>query len=190
VGGRGGRRAAAIAGTAGTAALFSLVAAILLVGCDFLTGSGSNGPSPSTLAVYSRGTATIAVKSGETITLDQVVAGSSVGSAYGSEVRWTGPGGWTVRVSNVGVPNTFGSTGSNGGYLVLDRAVGGEQWTTRGDARCIIHIDVVEATTIRGTANCTEVAWYDASNQPFEAGQQPPLDEPKFDAEVTFEAVP
>jgi hypothetical protein len=187
VGGRGGRSAAA---TAGPAALFGLVAAIVLVGCDFLTGSRSDRPSPSTLAVYSKGTATIAIESGETITLDQVVAGSSVSSAYGSEVRWTGPGGWTVRVSNVGVPNTYGSTGSNGGYLVLDRAVGGEQWTTRGDARCIIHIDVVDATTLRGTATCTEVAWYDASNQPFEAGQQPPLDEPKFDAAVTFEAVP
>jgi hypothetical protein len=187
VGGRGGRPAAA---TAGPAALLGVVAAILLVGCDFLTGSGSEGPSPSTLAVYSKGTATIAITSGETITLGEVVAGSSVSSAHGAEVRWTGPGGWNIRVSNVGVPNTYGSTGPNGGYLVLDRAVGGEQWTTRGDARCVIHINVVDAKAIRGTATCTEVAWYDASNQPFEAGQQPSLDEPKFDAEITFEAVP
>jgi hypothetical protein len=172
------------------AALFGVTTAILLVGCDFLIGSRAARPSPSILAIYSKGTATIAIAGGETLRLDQVAPGSSVSSAYGAEVRWTGPGGWIVRVSNVGVPNTFGSTGSNGGYLVLDRTVGGEQWTTRGDTRCIIHIDVADATTIRGAATCSGVAWYDASLPPFEAGVPPSLGEPKFDAEVTFEAFP
>ena len=93
-----------------------------------------------------------------------------------------------MRVSNVGVANTFGSTGVNGGYLVLDRKVSGQQQTTHGDTRCTIHIDSVEPEAIRGTAICKDVRWYDASAPPFEAGEPPPLDEPTIDADVTFEA--
>lgn len=166
--------------------------AIVLASCDILLGGPFRDdlPSPSTLAVYSRGTATIAIKGGETITLDQLAPGSKVSSIYGSEVAWTGPSGWHVRVSNAGIDNIYGSIGSNGGYLVLDRVFDGNHWTTLGDARCLIDIEVVDAKAIRGTATCKGVQWFDALLPPFEAGVPPGLDEPKFDAEVTFEAFP
>ena len=39
------------------------------------------------------------------------------------------------------------------------------------------------------SATCKGVAWYDALDMEF-TGPPKPLDEPKFDAEITFEAAP
>jgi hypothetical protein len=76
-------------------------------------------------------------------------------------------------------------------YLTLDRIVEGQHWTTMFDeSRCITDVDVVDANAIRGSAICKGVAWYDALDMQFNAGPPKPLDEPKFDAEITFEAVP
>ena len=142
-------------GRRGGRLLVGAATTVLLTGCIFR--GTDDRPAPSTFAVYSTGVATIAIKGGETITLDQVVPGSTVSTAHGSEIRWTGPSGWQVRVSNVGIANTFGSTGVNGGYLVLDRIVGGQQQTTHGDTRCTIHIDSVDPSAIHGTGSCKDV---------------------------------
>ena len=81
--------------------------------------------------------------------------------------------------------------GAGSGYLTFDRIVDGEHWTTAfNESRCILDVDVVDAKAIRGTATCKGVAWYDALDQMFVEGGPEKLDEPEFDAEVTFEAVP
>jgi hypothetical protein len=164
--------------------------ALILGGCSAFFGPGFEGdfPSSSPIAAYSTGTATIAIKDGETIKLDQVADGSGVDSVFGSDVRWTSPSGWHLRVNGAGGNEEFGAPA---GYLTLDRILEGQHWTTMFDeSRCITDVDVVDANAIRGSAICKGVAWYDALDMQFNAGPPKPLDEPKFDAEITFEAVP
>lgn len=160
--GRGSRRAAV---------LVAAGLALVLGGCEALLGPGFGGdfPSSSPIAAYTTGTATIAITGGETIKLERVAQGSGVDSLFGSDVRWTGPS----------------------GYITLDRIVDGQHWTTMFDgSRCITDVDLVDATGIRGSPTCKGVAWYDALDMEFTQGPPKPLDEPKFDAEITFEAVP
>ena len=102
---RGPARAAAV----GPAAL-----ALLLAGCSAFLGPGAFGndlPSSSPIATYSTGKATIAIKDGETIELDQVAEGSGVDSLFGSDVHWTGPSGWHLLVSVAGGNEEFGFEG-------------------------------------------------------------------------------
>jgi hypothetical protein len=86
--------------------LFCGCAALVLGGCQALFGSGFGGgafdgsfPSPSPIATYTSGTASIAIKGGETIKLDKVAAGSGVDSMFGSNVRWSSPSGWNLRIN-------------------------------------------------------------------------------------------
>ena len=169
----------------GTAAL-----AVLLSGCSALLGGpfGDDLPSSSPIAAYSTGKATIAIKDGETIELDQLAEGSGVESLFGSDVHWTGPSGWHLRVSGAGGNEDFGF---EGGYINLDRITDGQHWTTQFDgSRCITDVTVVDATAIRGSATCKGVQWYDALDMSFTGGEPKKIDEPKFDAEITFEALP
>ena len=93
-----------------------------------------------------------------------------------------------MRVSGAGGDQDFGF---EGGYITLDRIVDGQHWTTSFDgSRCITDVEVADKTAIRGSATCKGVAWYDALDMEFTQGPPKPLDEPKFDAEITFEAVP
>jgi hypothetical protein len=164
--------------------------AIVVAGCSAFLGPGFDGdfPSSSPIAAYATGRATIAIKGGETIQLDQVAKGSGVDSAFGSDVRWTGASGWHLRVTGAGGDETFGS---GNGYLTFDRIADGQHWTTGyDDSRCIVDVEVVDAKAIRGSATCKGVKWYDALDLPFSAEEPQVLDQPKFDAEVTFEAVP
>jgi hypothetical protein len=179
---RGPSRAAAV----GAATL-----ALILGGCSAFLGPGAFGddlPSSSPIATYSTGKATIAIKDGETIELGQVAEGSGVDSLFGSDVHWTGPSGWHLRVSGAGGNEGFGF---EGGYINLDRITEGQHWTTQFDgSRCITDVTVVDATAIRGSATCKGVQWYDALDMTFTRGEPKKIDEPKFDAEITFEALP
>jgi hypothetical protein len=170
-------------------AVVTAVLALFLGGCSaFMPGFGGAFPSSSPIAAYATGTASIAIKDGETITLDEVAEGSGVDSVFGSDVRWTGPSGWHLRVSGAGGSEEFGG---GEGYITLDRIVDGQHWTTTFDgSRCITDVDVVDPKTIRGSATCKGIVWYDALDMEFTHGPPEPIDEPKFDAEITFEAVP
>ena len=172
------------------AAVVTAALALLLGGCSaFMPAFDGDFPSSSPIAKYSTGTATIAIKDGETIKLEKVAAGSGVDSLFGSDVRWTGPGGWHLRVSGAGAQD--GGFGAADGYITMDRILDGEHRTTMFDgSRCIIDVDVVDASGMRGSATCKGVAWYDALDMEFTQGPPTPLPEPKFDAEITFEAVP
>ncbi len=180
-------------------ALLGASIALLLVGCEALLGTafgsgpGGNFPSASPIAAYTTGTATITIKGGETIKLDKLAADSDVNSLFGSNVRWTGPSGWNMRLNGAGSEAGFG-TGS--GFLSFDRIVDGQHLTTYDPSRCIVQVEVIDAKSLDGTATCKGVEWYDALDLPFGGagpfgeGGPKELDLPKFDAEVTFEAFP
>ncbi|MBA2718029.1 MAG: hypothetical protein H0U52_02125 [Chloroflexi bacterium] len=171
--------------------------AITLGGCDLLMsgafGPGFNGdfPSSSPIATYSRGTATVAIAGGESIVLDQLGAGANVDSMYGSEVRWTGPNGWNVRLSGAGFEFDGGGElmSPDGGYLTLDRIDDGKHSSTFDGSRCIVDITVIDASALRGSATCKGLEWYDVMDMLAGPAGPKPLDQPKFDAEVSFEAV-
>lgn len=177
-------------------ALAGLALAVSLGGCDLLM-SGPFGPafdgdfpSSSPIATYRSGTATIAIAGGETIELDQLADGAQVDSLFGSEVRWTDPSGWNLRLSGAGMdggelgPMPFGA-----GFLTLDRIADGRHWSTFDGTRCIVDVDAIDARALRGRATCKGLEWYDDLDLQQNAAGPKPLDEPKFDAEVTFEAI-
>ena len=180
-------------------ALLGASIALLLVGCEALLGTafgsaqGGNFPSPSPIAAYTTGTATITIKGGETIKLDKLAADSGVNSLFGSNVRWTGQSGWNMRLNGAGSEAGFG-TGS--GFLTFDRIVEDQHLTTYDASRCIVQVEVIDAKSLDGTATCKGVEWYDALDLPFGGGgafgegRPTAVDQPKFDAEVTFEAFP
>jgi hypothetical protein len=180
--GRGSRRAAVVVGAA---------LALLLAGCSaFMPAFDGDFPSSSPIARYSTGTATIAIKDGETIKLDEVAAGAGVDSMFGSNIRWTGPSGWNLRLTGAGGDKEFGMGPP---FLQFDRIVDGKHWQSQYDgSRCIVDVEVADAKALRGTATCKGVEWYDALDLgfPVPQGEAKPVNEPKFDAEVTFEAVP
>ena len=81
--------------------------------------------------------------------------------------------------------------GSGSAYLTLDRIADGQHWTTFDPSRCIVNVKVADAKELRGTATCKGVEWFNALDLPFTTTTAPkPLDQPKFDADVTFEAHP
>ena len=65
----------------------------------------------------------------------------------------------------------------------------GNHWTTYDPSRCIVDIEVADESAIRGSATCKGVEWYDALGN-FGLGEPSEVDEPPFDAEITFEATP
>ena len=109
---------------------------------------------------------------------------------FGSQVRWSNDDGWTIGVSGAGADFGGGLPFGGSAYLTLDRITDGKHLTTYDPSRCIIDIEVADATAFRGSATCKKLEWYDALNLPF--GPEEPKDsgEPEFDAEITFEAAP
>ncbi|HVL52864.1 MAG TPA: hypothetical protein VM344_01230 [Vitreimonas sp.] len=173
------------------------LAALGALTVPWLTGCGYFGypmfdddfPEPSVIATYTQGSATLELADGTVIELPNVAKGSNLATPMGSSVRWTGGDGWHLRLNGAGGDEMFGEMS----YLTFDRLTDGEHWTTEyAMDRCIVDIDLADATGVRGSATCKGVRWYDALDQSFsfEQGLPDPLDEPKFEAEVTFEALP
>ena len=76
------------------------------------------------------------------------------------------------------------------GYITLDRILDGEHWTTMFDGgRCITDVIVVTAA-FRGIGDLQGRRLVRRTGHGVHAGPPKPLDEPKFDAEITFEAAP
>lgn len=166
---------------------------LFLAGCSLLfPGAGFDGdfPSSSPIAHFTTGRATIAVDGGEPIVLDEIGEDSGIDSVFGSQVRWSNDDGWTIGVAGVGADVGGGLPFGESAYLTLDRIADGKHLTTYDPTRCLVDIEVADATAFRGTAICKKLEWYDALNLPF--GPEEPKDsgEPEFDAEITFEAAP
>ena len=141
-------------------------------------------PEPRVIAIYTTGSAVVALGDGTTIRLDRVAEGSGVNAAFGSDVRWIGPDGWNLRLLGAGVEEEFGGPA----FLQLDRIRGGEHWTSWDDGRCIVDVEVADEDGVRGTAICRDARWYDALGSTLDDWGPEPLDVPAFDAEITFEA--
>jgi len=184
--GRTSRALAAIS----AASLIALVAA----GCDLLLGGGFGAfpeelPSSSPIVNYAAGHATIAIEGGETIELEALEPESGIDSLFGSNVSWSNADGWHLRVSGAGVDPSGGLAPAEIEFLTLDRVTDGNHWTTYDPSRCIVDIEVADESAIRGSATCKGVEWYDALGN-FGLGEPSEVDEPPFDAEITFEATP
>jgi hypothetical protein len=180
-------------GAAPALALLGVAVALVAGGCELLMDSGGFGndfPAPSQIASFSTGHATIAIAGGETIELDKVDATSGIQTLMGSDVRWTGDDGWSLQVNGAGAdfPDNMGGLDTPA-FLALDRIQDGNHWTTYDPSRCVVTVDVADKTGVRGSATCKGVEWFDALTGP-SFTQPKPVDQPKFDAEITFEAAP
>jgi len=161
-----------------------------LAGCSYFgfpyPGDFEDYPEPSIIATYETGTATITLEDGTLIELDQVARHSTLDTMSGTSVRWTGGDGWHLTLGGAGGDDEiYGSFA----YLQFDRIVDTEHWTIFDSDRCIVDVERVDKTVVEGTATCRGLEWFDALEQPM-MSEPSPLDEPKFDAEITFEARP
>lgn len=176
------------------AAFGALAVAVLLGGCGLLfpgMGFDDDFPSSSPIAQFATGSATIAIGGGETIELPDLAKGAVIDSFYGSDVHWSNADGWHLRVSGAGADDGgFGGFGGEFGYLTIDRIFDGKHWSTFDSSRCIVDVVVADKSRIKGTATCKGLEWYDAVGMGFTPEASAGLGEPKFDAELTFEAVP
>jgi len=172
-------------GAAAGVVVLGLVA-LSSAGCELLFGmpSGEDFAAPSPLATYARGSATLTLEDGTKIVLDKLSAGPHLWTTYGSEVRWSGPDGWHLRMSGAGEALPF-----MGPQLTFDRITDGEHWMTYSSDACDVKIEVADPKAIRGTASCEGLRWVDALSTPLLADVPPPIEgQPRFDLTVTFEA--
>jgi hypothetical protein len=174
------------------AAIAVLAVAVLTAGCGlfFPAGFDEDFPSSSPIATYATGSATIAIEGGDTIDLTDLANGASIDSLYGSDIRWSGPDGWHLKVTGAGADDMGFAAFGEGAYVSLDRIFDGKHWTTYDPSRCIVDIEVADKAKIKGTATCKGLEWYDALDSGFTPDGPKELGEPKFDAELTFEAIP
>jgi hypothetical protein len=168
---------------------------VLTAGCSYLLGvpPGGEFPEPSTVATYTGGRATIAIKGGETLVLDRLAAPGTLVTTFGGEVTWRNDDGWYVKLQGL-TPRGSSSTPFPMGaeFLQFDRIVDGAHWTTfQFSPSCALDIDQADAKGVRGSATCHGLRWSDAiagmsmTAQPtYVEGEAP------FDAEITFEAAP
>jgi hypothetical protein len=194
--------------------IFLTAAAMLLTGCGLLypgifgggTVSGGSGDPgvPTVRATYRSGHATLKITQGtdvQTITLDEVGAGSQMMSMIGGSAGWRNADGWALQVMAFD-PSTMpggmlgGMGGEVSGQMTIERITGNQVWTTQdytGDSRCVVTVTQVDEKALSGTATCKSVRWSDgfAGSMQFGlgaptyiAGQDP------FDVDVTFEAKP
>jgi hypothetical protein len=167
----------------------ALIAALTvpwLAGCALLGYpymDGEDFPEPSIIARYTTGAATLTLGDGTVLALDRVADSSTLDTLSGARVRWTGTDGWHLTLSGAG-DSEFGSYA----WFQFDRIAEGEHWTIFDESRCIIEVDRADETGVKGTATCKGLQWTDALDMSFVESPKP-LDEPKFDADITFEAV-
>lgn len=194
--------------------IFLTAAAMLLTGCGLLYpgilgggtvigGSGDPGV-PTVRATYTSGHATLKITQGtdvQTITLDEVGAGSQMMSIIGASAGWRNADGWVLQVmafdagSMPGAPLP-GLGGAVPAQMTIERISGNQLWTTQdfmGDNRCVVTVTQLDEKALSGTATCRSLRWSDGlagnmqigpGDPTYIAGQDP------FDAEVTFEAKP
>ena len=186
--GRGRRWTGVVAGVAVATLAILLSGCELFLGPTFGRGFGEAFPSSSPIASYSHGTATIAIAGGETVVLGELPEPGEVDALFGSDIHWASSSGWHLHVTGAGSSMDPSGMTPDGAYVTFDRITDGQHWTSGFDNRCIVDVATVSGDAIRGTAACKGVEWFDALTMPTSHDGPKPLDEPKFDAEVTFEA--
>ena len=166
----------------------------LMAGCQFLYPGlvppvpGEEGfPNPSPSAEYTMGQASIAITGGDTIELGELNGDASLIPSVGANASWENDEGWYLRLV-APAAGTFGEPS----FVIIDRITDGEHWTSGDPGRCVVDTDKVDKTGIKGRATCTGLQWHDAlGGYFFGSGEQDPVPgQPKFDATITFEALP
>jgi hypothetical protein len=167
---------------------------LVLSGCTYLFGSGfedfeefDDFGDMEPVAAYASGRATLEI-GGETIVLGAVGAGSGLYDVFGAEATWSGADGWYLTISGATTEDgaLFGSSYS---WLTVDRIAGNRHLTTPETGRCIITVTQADEDGLVGTATCRGLRWADAI---IGGADYTPdyVDEPAFDAEITFTADP
>jgi hypothetical protein len=183
----------------GTARLLLLVAlASLLTGCDLLyyslyppTDPWDPTETPITSS-YEEGAASLDFDEGTlVVALDGLAPGSRYDSLMGASVGWKDDAGWSLTVMAYD-PSTFGGFPGPGGTVTIGRVEGHEYWVAGGyydESRCIVTVDEITESLVRGTARCDRLRWTDGTTQSvslmapvYVEGQEP------FDVHITFEA--
>ena len=155
-----------------------------LAGCDLLgvpafDEEGFGEP----LATYATGSASLVID-GETIVLDQLSRGPHLYDGFGADVYWFNDDGWGLRLTSY-------DAGLMGvGDITIDR-VRTTYWSASGYDDCILELDLVDETGVRGSATCDGLRWVDQLRGGGWSGGPPYVDgEPAFDATVEFSAAP
>jgi hypothetical protein len=185
-----------VRGSRGAAlAICGLLVAFVAGGCELLMGRNGfapgfvdDFPSPSPIASFATGSATITIDGGAPITLADLDKDSGIETYFGSNVHWSNADGWHLRINGAGSDLGESVPPPEIAFLTIDRITDGQHWTTYDPSRCVVDIAVADETGMRGTATCKGLEWYDAlgaiTAEPKSLGQ------PKFDAEIAFEAAP
>lgn len=150
--------------------------------------------APTVRAAYSTGTATLEITRegvSETITLDRVEPGSQLADLMGATVTWRNDAGWVLFLSAFDREEMggFGPSGS----IQFERIEGHEYWIAGGyvDDRCILDVDELSETAVRGSATCLGLRWVDGAGGGVGFGPPQYVEgQPEFDAKVTFQASP
>lgn len=172
--------------------VLAAASAVVVGGCSLLYGLGYPGPfpegSPGPSVKYGTGKATIAIDKGPAIALTTLTEGGTIVPEFGVGATFRNDDGWYLRlIGATAGQSTFASTT----YMTLDRVVDGEHWTATDPGRCRFTITKADATGLDGTASCTGLRWSDAISSGYSESYEPPyIDQPAFDAEITFEAAP
>jgi hypothetical protein len=155
----------------------------------FGMGEGE-GAFPSAAATYTRGKATITITSGDrqVVTLHRVSPGPHLYTEFGGEVRWLNDDGWALALT---APTVREAIVSPPATITLDHIVGKSHLSTaQVEQRCIVDVDVIDATRVAGKATCKGLRWVDVLASSY---LRPPTEvagPPPFDAEIVFEATP
>jgi hypothetical protein len=163
-----------------------LGAGLLLAGCELLgTGAFGDGLGDTfgePLATYTAGRATIEID-GTTIVLDQLSAGPHLMAGFGADVYWFNEDGWGLRLSS------YGGGPISSSDITIDR-VRTTYWSAPGYGDCIVTVDTIDPTGVKGSATCDGLRWTDQlrGGTAWSADPRYVEGEPAFDATVTFEA--
>jgi hypothetical protein len=173
-------------------ALLGLVAAWTVGGCSLLYGLNPNTPPdfgmPRPAATYKTGHATLTVGKEPAVELGDVTDGGTMDPSFGANATFRNADGWYLRI----IGATKGANAySMPGFMTIDRIVDKQHWTTFDSNRCVITITKADETGLAGTATCKGLRWADALSNGYESLEPPYIkDQPAFDAEITFEALP
>jgi hypothetical protein len=164
----------------------------MLAGCGILF-PGFSGPggedfaNASPIASYGQGHATITLGDGTVVELKKLRGEAELYKTFGASVTWESTDGWYLQANATG---DVGLLGPPSAYLSIERITGTEHWSTRDPGRCIVDVDKVDATGLKGAATCKGLEWRDALTYSIEGNQGAIAGQKPFDATITFEASP
>src|SRR2546426_9110434 len=129
------------------------LASVMLAGCGILFPGFSDPGSEdlanaSPIASYSHGHATITLGDGTVVELKQLHGKAELYNTFGASVTWQSTDGWYLQANANG---DGGPLGPPSAYLSIERITGIEHWSTYDPSRCIVDVEKVDASGLKGT---------------------------------------